>query len=50
LILSIPEEETDWLLGRLRKEGMKEAAVIGHVVGEPKGEIMVELSRNTREK
>jgi selenide,water dikinase len=48
LVLSIPEEETDWLLGRLHKEGMKEAAVIGHVVGEPKGEIMVELSKNTR--
>jgi len=48
LMLSVPEEETDWLLGRLRKEGMKEAAVIGHVVGEPRGEIMVELSKNTR--
>ena len=41
LILSIPEEETDRLLERLHTEGVKEAAVIGHVVGEPKGEIMV---------
>ena len=48
LIFSIPEEETDWLLGRLHAEGMREAAIIGHVVGEPKGEIMVELSKNTR--
>jgi selenide, water dikinase len=41
LIFSIPDEETDRLLGRLHTEGVKEAAVIGHVVGEPKGEIMV---------
>ncbi len=41
LILSIPEEETDRLLERLHTEGMKEASVIGHVVREPKGEIMV---------
>jgi len=47
-MLSIPEKEKDRLLGRLHKEGMREAAVIGHVVGEPKGEIMVELSKNIR--
>ena len=41
LILSIPEEETDRLLERLQTEGMKEASVIGQVVGEPKGEIIV---------
>ena len=41
LILSIPEEETDRLLERLHAQRVKEAAVIGHVVREPKGEIMV---------
>ena len=50
LILSIPEKDTDRLLGRLHTEGVKEAAVIGLVVGEPKGEIAVGLSKNSREK
>jgi selenide,water dikinase len=41
LILSISEEETDWLLGRLHTEGVKEAAVIGQVLEKPIGEIVV---------
>lgn len=41
LILSVPAQEVDWLLERLHAEGVKEAAVIGHVVEEPRGEIMV---------
>jgi len=41
LVLSVPACEAGWLLGRLHAESMKEAAIIGQVVGEPKGEIMV---------
>jgi selenide,water dikinase len=41
LIFSVPENETDRLLERLHAEGVEEAVVIGHVVVEPKGEIMV---------
>jgi selenide,water dikinase len=41
LILSVPASEAEWSLERLHAEGVKEAAIIGHVVGEPRGKILV---------
>jgi len=41
LLISVPKEKADKLLGRLRKEKVKDAAIIGEVVAEPKGKILV---------
>jgi selenide,water dikinase len=41
LILSVPAQETGHLLRKLHEEGTKEAGVIGKVIGDPKGRIMV---------
>lgn len=41
LILSAPAQETDYLLRRLHEEGMKEASLIGKVVEDPEGRIVV---------
>jgi selenide,water dikinase len=41
LILSTPAQETDSLLRRLHEEGVEEASVIGKVVEDPEGRIVV---------
>ena len=41
LILSVPAQEAGWLLERLHAGGVKEASVIGQVVEEPRGKIVV---------
>jgi len=41
LILSVPEQKAEWLLERLHAQGVKEAAVIGKVVEEPRGKIVI---------
>ncbi len=41
LLISVPEEKTASLLEKLHKEGITGAAVIGEVVAEPKGRIIV---------
>jgi selenide,water dikinase len=41
LLISVPEGKASRLLERLHEEGVTEAAVIGEVVAEPKGKIIV---------
>jgi len=41
LLISVPKEKADKLLGRLRKEKVKDAVIIGEVVAKPKGKILV---------
>jgi selenide,water dikinase len=41
LLISVPEPKAQELLGRLHEEGVTEAVVIGGVVAEPKGRIIV---------
>jgi selenide,water dikinase len=41
LLISVPGAEAEPLLDRMRKEGIEEAAIIGEVVAEPKGRIVV---------
>jgi len=41
LLISVPGAEAEPLLDRMHKEGIEEAAIIGEVVAEPKGRIVV---------
>jgi len=41
LLISVSEEKTPVLLERMHQEGIEEAAIIGEVVAEPKGRIIV---------
>jgi len=41
LLISVPGAEAEPLLERMRKAGIEEAAIIGEVVAEPKGRIIV---------
>ncbi len=41
LLFSLPLEQAERFLQRLRKEGVEEAAIIGEVVREPKGRIKI---------
>ena len=41
LLISVPGAEAEPLLDRMHKEGIEEAAIIGEVVAEPKGRIIV---------
>lgn len=41
LLISVPGQEADMLLQRMHEEGIEEAAIIGEVVAEPKGKIIV---------
>ena len=41
LLISVPGQEADMLLQRMREEGIKEATIIGEITAEPKGKIIV---------
>ncbi len=41
LLISVPGQEADMLLQRMREEGIEEAALIGEITAEPKGTITV---------
>ena len=41
LLISVPERKASRLLERMHEEGITEAAIIGEVVAEPKGRIIV---------
>ncbi|MDY6862084.1 MAG: selenide, water dikinase SelD, partial [Thermodesulfobacteriota bacterium] len=41
LLISVPEKKADKLLDRLKREGIKDAAVIGEVVDRPEGKIIL---------
>ena len=41
LLISVPGQEADMLLHRMHEEGIEEAAIVGEVVDEPKGKIVV---------
>jgi len=41
LLISVPGREADTLLQRMHEEGIEEAAIIGEVVAQPKGKIVV---------
>ena len=41
LLISVSEQKASVLLERMHKEGIKEAAIIGEVIAEPKGKIIV---------
>jgi len=41
LLISVPGSEAESLLERMRREGIEEAAIIGEVMAEPKGRIIV---------
>jgi selenide,water dikinase len=41
LLISVPEQKASALLERMHREGIKEAAIIGEVVAEPEGKIIV---------
>jgi len=42
LLISLAPEEADLLLGRLKKAGVRDAAIIGEVISKPMGKILVE--------
>ena len=46
LLISVPGREADTLLQRMHEEGIEEAAIIGEVVAEPKGKIVVKRGKN----
>ncbi len=46
LLISVPGREADRLLQRMHEEGIEEAAIIGEVVAEPKGKIVVKRGKN----
>jgi selenide,water dikinase len=41
LLISLPSKEAEALVKRMNDEGIKDAAIIGEVVPEPKGKILV---------
>ncbi len=41
LLISVPGQEADMLLERMREEGIEEATIIGEITAEPKGKIIV---------
>jgi selenide,water dikinase len=41
LLMAVPVPEAEPLVKRMRREGIKEAAIIGEVVAKPKGRIVV---------
>jgi selenide,water dikinase len=41
LLISVPEPKAPALLEQMHQEGISEAAIIGEVVAEPKGKIIV---------
>jgi len=41
LLISVPAREAEALLQNLHRNGIKDAAIIGEVVGEPKGRIII---------
>jgi selenide,water dikinase len=41
LLISLPPKEGERLVRRMREEDIKEAAIVGHVVMEPKGKIRI---------
>ena len=41
LLISVPGQEANMLLQRMHEEGIEEAAIIGEVVAEPKGKIII---------
>jgi len=41
LLISVPEREGQTLLERLHQGGVEAAAIVGEVVGEPKGKIVI---------
>jgi len=40
-LISLPEENADKLLDKMHEEGINDAAIIGEVLEEPKGKIIV---------
>jgi selenide,water dikinase len=42
LLISLPSEEADLLVGRLKKAGIPEAAIVGEVISRPQGKILIE--------
>jgi selenide,water dikinase len=42
LLISLPSEEADLLVGRLKKAGISEAAIVGEAISKPHGKIVVE--------
>jgi selenide,water dikinase len=42
LLISVPSEEANLLVGRLKKAGISEAAIVGEVISKPAGKIVVE--------
>ncbi len=41
LLISVAEQKAPQLLARMHRKGIKEAAIIGEVIAEPKGKIIV---------
>ena len=41
LLMAIPSDDAEPLLKRMRREGIKDAAIIGEIVAEPRGRIVV---------
>lgn len=41
LLISVPALQAESLLGKMRQEGVDEAAIIGEIIAEPKGKIIV---------
>jgi selenide,water dikinase len=42
LLISLAPEDAELLVGRLKKAGISEAAIVGEVIGKPPGKILVE--------
>ena len=42
LLISLPEPEARLLFDKMHKEDISEVAIVGEVVGEPKGKIIVD--------
>jgi selenide,water dikinase len=42
LLISLAPEDAELLVGRLKKAGIPEAAIVGEVIGKPQGKIIVE--------
>jgi selenide,water dikinase len=41
LLISVPGQKAEALLARMHEEGIEEAAIVGEVVEEPKGKIVI---------